>query len=291
MQQSTRLRRSPKQFRAMTGITPEKFDWLLKQLKPLSDEAHAKRLSYKNRKRAIGAGRRFESSLDDSFLMLLIYYRTYVSQEFIAFLFHTHNSTVSRHIGSLEPLLTRIFKIPERKVHISEDEIMEAFYDGTEQPINRPKYKQKKNYSGKKKRHTVKHQVVTVRKKKKRGPGKHKKRKVRIAGVSKAFSGKTHDKEMFDRTRTYVPPGVDEYGDTGYLGTRLIIPYKKPRGKELTKRKKQYNRSHSSLRVNVEHGIGKMKIWRISADKYRNALKKHTVMFKNVAGLQNLMYA
>ena len=37
-------------------------------------------------------------------------------------------------------------------------------------------------------------------------------------------------------------------------------------------------------------GIGKMKIWRIAADRYRNPPRRHTVMMKNVAGLHNRMY-
>ena len=237
MNHTTRLRKNPKQFRALTGISPEKFDSLLFELEPIYEEVNKKRLSHKDRKRAIGAGRKFASSLGDRLLMLLIYYRTYVTHEFLGFLFAKDDSTVSRQIRFLEALLSQIFKIPERKVDIGEDEIMEAFFDGTEQPIERPGYRQKRNYSGKKKRHTVKHQVVTVRKRKKCGPGRHK-RKVRIAAVSKAFPGRVHDKEIYDQTRVITPSGVKDFGDTGYKGTVLHIPHKKPRGKELTKRQK-----------------------------------------------------
>jgi hypothetical protein len=41
----------------------------------------------------------------------------------------------------------------------------------------------------------------------------------------------------------------------------------------------------------AEHGIGKMKVWRIAAERYRNRVGKHTLIMKNVAGLHNLMYA
>ena len=40
-----------------------------------------------------------------------------------------------------------------------------------------------------------------------------------------------------------------------------------------------------------EHGIGKMKVWRIASERYRNPVGKHTLIMKNVAGLHNLMYA
>lgn len=70
------------------------------------------------------------------------------------------------------------------------DEILKLFFDGTEQPTNRPKKGQRKWYSGKKKRHTIKHQVAVVRKKKKTGRGRQK-RKVRIAAVSKRSCSRT----------------------------------------------------------------------------------------------------
>ena len=47
----------------------------------------------------------------------------------------------------------------------------------------------------------------------------------------------------------------------------------------------------SRRRVVAEHGIGKMKVWRIAAERYRNPRRRHTLIMKNVAGLHNLMFA
>ena len=292
MTRTTRLRKQPETFRRLTGITPEKFDEILFQLVPIYEEENHKRLNWKGRKRKIGGGMQFALPLEDRLLMLLMYYRTYVTHVMLGLIFGIDDSNVGRNINPLQPLLARIFRIPERRIEVSEDEILSAFFDGTEQPTNRPKKGQGKWYSGKKKRHTIKHQVVVVRKRKK--PGKHRnkqKRKVRIAAVSTTFVGRTHDKKMYDETRTVLPKGVKRKGDTGYLGTVLEIPYKKPKNEELTKRQKRGNRRFSSVRVTVEHGIGKMKIWRISRDQYRNLRSMHAVMFKNIAGLHNLMFA
>jgi hypothetical protein len=44
-------------------------------------------------------------------------------------------------------------------------------------------------------------------------------------------------------------------------------------------------------RIVAEHGIGKMKVWRVAAERYRNPVRRHTLIMKNVAGLHNLMYA
>ena len=51
-------------------------------------------------------------------------------------------------------------------------------------------------------------------------------------------------------------------GDTAYLGTVLKTPKRKPRDGELTRREKAGNRRVSRKRIVVEHGIGKMKVWR-----------------------------
>ena len=287
-----RLRKHPDAFRRMTGITPEKFNEIVRALQPIYRESNEKRLSHPKRKRRIGGGRPFDLNLEDRLLMLLVYYRTYVTHVFLGFLFRIDDSNVGRNINPLQPLLQKIFRIPERKVDITEDEMIALFFDGTEQPINRPKSRQKKWYSGKKKRHTIKHQIVVARKRKKPGRSRKKqKRKVRIAAVSKAFTGKTHDKKMYERTRTVSPRHIPRKGDTGYLGTALEIPWKKPKGGTLTSRQKHSNRRFSSQRVTVEHGIGKMKIWRMASERFRNQRHTHTIMFKNVAGLHNLMFA
>ena len=41
----------------------------------------------------------------------------------------------------------------------------------------------------------------------------------------------------------------------------------------------------------AEHGIGKMKVWRVASERYRNPVSRHTLIMKNVAGLHNLMFA
>lgn len=286
----SRLRKNPKAFRRLTGITIDKFDQLINFLRPRYVRWNKKRLSRSDRKRAIGAGRKFSLSLEDRFLLLLLYYRTYVTTAFLAFLFAIDESSVGRLFKPLEPLLANIFKIPEKQIDIEEDEILKIFFDGTEQPINRPQHGQKKWYSGKKKKHTIKHQVVVVRKRKKRGKGKHL-RKVRIVAVSKSFHGSVHDKRIYEESKTYTPFGVEGFGDSGYQGTSLQIPTKKPKGGELTTRQKAGNYRHSRKRIVAEHGIGKMKIWRICRDQYRGKLKAHTLVFKNIAGFHNLMFA
>lgn len=290
MSHTDRLRRTPKAFRRLTGITPAAFDRLLDQLTPRYKQADARRKDRPGRRRKPGGGRKHALVLADRLLMLLIYYRTYVTHAFLGFLFAIDDSAVGRNINPLGPLLAGIFRIPERRVELSEDEIRELFFDATERPTRRPKRGQRAFYSGKKKRHTIKTQVVVVRKKKPPGAGARP-RRLRIAAVGASHPGSTHDKKAYDAARVVAPRGAKRTGDTAYLGTGLETPTRKPRGGELTERQKAGNRRLSRRRVAAEHGIGKMKVWRVASERYRNPVGRHTLIMKNVAGLHNLMYA
>jgi len=296
MMHADRLKKSPASFRSLTGITPGAFDALLAELGPRHEAAEARRKARPGRKRKPGAGPKHALALGDRLLMLLIYYRTYVTHAFLGFLFGVDDSSVGRNINPLQPLLAGIFRIPERRVELREGEVRELFFDATEQQVRRPGPGRGRRayYSGKKKRHTAKHQVVAVRRRKRPGPcprGGRKPRKVRVAAVSPMFPGRTHDKKAYDRTRVTAPPDVGRSGDTAYKGTPLRTPHRKPPKGVLTAWQKRANRRLARRRVAAEHAIGKMKIWRVAADRYRNPLRRHTLIFKNVAGLHNRMFA
>ena len=290
MTHTERLRRSPNAFRQLTGITPVVFDQLLADLTPRYEHAEAKRKNRADRQRRPGAGRKHTLTLADRLLMLLIYYRTYTTHAFLGFLFGVDDSAVCRNINPLQPLLAGIFRIPERRNKLDPEEFRELFFDATERPTRRPTTGQREFYSGKKKRHTIKNQIVTARRTKPPGPGK-KPQRLRIAAVSESFPGSVHDKKIYDRTRAVVPPDARRTGDTAYIGTPLETPVRKPRGGQLTASQKEKNRVVSRRRIVAEHGIGKMKVWRIAAERYRNPDRRHTLIMKNVAGLHNLMYA
>ena len=152
-----RLKHRVRTFRAITGLSVEKFNELYKKLLPLYEKSESKRLRKPKRQRKTGGGRKKELLLEDQLMMLLMYYRLYISQEFIGILFNLHNCNLSRQINYLDPLLAKIFKIPTRKIKLSEaelteSELLEFFVDATEQQIQRPKKSQRSYYSGKKKK-------------------------------------------------------------------------------------------------------------------------------------------
>src|SRR3954451_14151 len=198
MTHTERLRRSPHAFRQLTGITPAVFDQLLADLTPRYEHAEAKRKNRPDRQRQPGAGRKHALTLADRLLMLLIYYRTYTTHAFLGFLFGVDDSAVCRNINPLQPLLAGLFRIPERKVALDPEDIRELFFDATERPTRRPEKGRREFYSGKKKRHTIKMQVVVVRRTKPPGPGA-KPLKVWIAAVCPSVPGKAHDKRVYGR--------------------------------------------------------------------------------------------
>ena len=163
MTHADRLKKSPGSFRALTGLAPDKFDALLAELGPRYEQAEARRLGRPGRKRKPGAGRKFTLDLGDRLLMLLVYYRTYVTHKFLGFLFGLDDSAVGRNVNPLQPLLAGIFRVPERRVRLEPGDLRELFFDTAERPTRRPRRGQRAYYSGKKRRHTIKNQVVVAR--------------------------------------------------------------------------------------------------------------------------------
>ena len=65
------------------------------------------------------------------------------------------------------------------------------------------------------------------------------------------------------------------------------MPKKKSKKKPLSQEEKMKNRNLSSQRVLNEHVIGKVKRFKIVADKYRNRRKRFGLRFNLIAGIYN----
>jgi hypothetical protein len=141
-----------------------------KEIKKRYHDYEIKRLSTKrkDRKRDTGAGRPFKLDVKDRFLMLLVYYRLYITYTLAGFLFDLDQSNICRDIQKIESLIRLCIPIPQKIYNITKrlrtlDEIEQYFpgflscIDCTEQQIPRPADKKRKKifYSGKKKRHTA----------------------------------------------------------------------------------------------------------------------------------------
>ncbi|WP_419903507.1 transposase domain-containing protein [Kiloniella sp.] len=83
-------------------------------------------------------------------------------------------------------------------------------------------------------------------------------------------------------TRVERPPDVLALGNLGYVGTTLEVPLKTSKKKPLTKEEQKYNTWHSKLRIGVEHGIGRMKKFKIFADIHRNNRQRNMICVSDV---------
>ena len=291
-----RLSKRPEIFRSFTGLEVSEFDSLHSKIESKYEEYERKRLSRPERKRDVGAGNQFKLSVRDRLLMLLVYYRTYVTSTLAGFLFNLDQSNVLKDIRMLEPLVKECIPIPKKiyegaKRARTPEEVeqffpgFKAFIDGTEQEIPRPqeKRKRKTHYSGKRKRHTVKTQLTVN----KEGLIVHKTNHAR---------GRRHDYNIFKSNHPALPKGVRPGVDLGYDGIQKdfkemnpIIPFKRRRrGEKLPQEQREHNRALAKTRVVVEHTISRLKKFRIMGDEFRNRLKHYDVMTEIVSGFVNL---
>ncbi len=266
-----KLSKKPRIFRNITGLKLPDFTKIISEVSYYLD----KEFSKLGRKPKI-------NNHENRVLLVLVYYRFYMTQEFLGYLLDLDESNVCRLLNRVELLLVK-------KIHIKKDrtltghKVEQLLIDATEQPLHRPKKakRRKSSYSGKKKRHTQKVEIAIN----KNG---------RITNISKVFSGRVHDIKI-RRNSDKLPSNVDKYCDSGYQGLQnesnnVKLPYKKPKGKKLTAEQKQYNKSISKIRIYVEHKIAQIKKFRIAGETYRNFGKKANLRFNLIAGIVNLQH-
>lgn len=105
--------------------------------------------------------------------------------------------------------------------------------------------------------------------------------------------GKVHDFRVLKKSRLPLRKGVKAKLDSGYQGVKQVhansdLPKKATKHKPLTKKDKAANRKLARERVMVEHVIGRIKVFRILAERYRNRRQKHTLRVNLICGIYNL---
>ena len=288
-----KLCRRPAVFRNLTGLSIEEFEALYQQMVDDIERYDETRLERGERQRAVGAGRRYAHDVRNRLLMAMIWLRVYPTYEVLGFIFDLNKSNICRNLkGVLTVLRERLgdevaWPDQERRKQ-KMDRFMQEFpevaaiVDATEQPTQRPKdaEAQKDHYSGKKKRHTLKTQVVV-------GPDGE------IMGHSATVPGAKHDKKLYDESGVNDRLNDDEavMGDSGFQGIqkdhRAVLPDKKPKGGALTDAQKARNRRLSHYRIVVENTICQLKTFRVLAHVYRHARTSHSNVFAIVAVLVN----
>ena len=153
------LSKKPEIFRSFSGLDVSEFDSVYGELESRYRDFERDRLSSRSeRKNQVGGGRQFKLALENRLLMLLVYYRLYITSTLIGFLFDLDHSTVLRDIHMLEPLVGECLPLPKKLHKMTRrlrtmEEVEEffpglkAFVDSTEQEIPRPKNDKRKRKS------------------------------------------------------------------------------------------------------------------------------------------------
>lgn len=260
---------SRKKFRRKVGIKVDTFKKMVTILKK------------KELEKKIKGGKPHSLLMEDRLLMAFEYLREYRTYFHIAATYGLSESTCYRNIRWIEDSLIKHkdFSLPGKKELLQNNQLKVVLTDATESPIERPKKKQKKFYSGKKKRHTLKSQI-TVDKESKRI-------------ISTDFSnGKMHDFKLYKRSNTAIHPDIKSINDSGYQGLQKMhanteLPKKKSKGSSLSKSDKTYNNELSSKRALNENVIACIKRFKIVADRYRNRRRRFGLRFNLICGIYN----
>ena len=157
----------------------------------------------------MGAGRPFKMDLRDRCIILLVYYRLYITYTLAGFLFDLDQSNICRDIQKIESLVRQCLPIPQKIYNITKrlktPEEVELYFPGVlsfidciEQQIPRPVDNKRRRiyYSGKKKRHTVKNQIMVNN----RGFIIHK--------ANHHKKGKRHDYNIYKKNHSVTPKQV-----------------------------------------------------------------------------------
>lgn len=215
------LRKNPRKFVALTGLTPKEFSEILPAFEQAFRELYPadKTRTGKRRKRKGGGGRKSVlSGWATKLLFVLTYTKTYPLQVVLGAMFDLSQAQVNEWLHRLLPVLgaalDRLGVLPEREGRAfarhkrQPREPQDWIIDGTERRRQRPKSpkKQAKHYSGRKKMHSDKNLVIV---------NTHSKR---VGYLSPTVAGKHHDKAVAEQEHIAYPPRTVLRQDTGFQG-------------------------------------------------------------------------
>jgi len=296
------LVRYPSAFRSLTGMTPTEFESLLTAFLTAADrlrEASCTTRRGQPRRRAAGAGHPHRHDSRHRLLMALVWLRVYPTYELLGFFFGLHKRNAQLNVRDVLAVLDTIDDFPfdrpgrRRKRLGCAAEVMAAFpevrvlIDSKEQRVNRPRGydAQKPYYSGKKKAHTVKTQVVV-------DPCG------RIEAVSDSVpGGANHDLPLWcgSGVLEQLAAGQGAMVDKGYVGLKnyypdvpVIIPFKASRGHPLTAEQEAFNREVARCRIVVEHTMAQLNRFTVLRQVFRGQQRgRHGQVIQVVAKLVN----
>ncbi len=266
-------RRSDRLMKAATSLTCAEFDALARRFEPVwAGPLAGHTAAGSPRQRGRGAGRKGAlPTAELKLFFILFYYKAYPTQDLMGLLFGFTQGQVSHWVGRLTAAVSTLMDLHKparragdlRALLEREPALREVIVDGTERRLPRPVRadRQRRYYSGRKKRHAVKNVIVTA--------------KGKVRWMSRTRPARQHDKTVAEEDRLRLPEGVTVLGDSGFAGLAtggadLITPWKKPKGRRLHWRRRAFNRLLGRARVRVEHTLASVKRLRILRDEFRN---------------------
>ena len=296
------LKYHPTVFLKMTGLRINEFDMLVEDILPQFVEAEYERLSRPNRQRDIGGGRNPKLDERDQLLLGIAWLRVYPTHEVLGYLFGVSDSTVSRIISRVLPILeqagrdTMRMPDPGRKRRRSLDKLLSdtpelvVVIDSFEQRVQRPKEVSERDgfYSGKKKMHTLKSQVAV---------DEH---TGALVDISDSVPGPMADINLLEQSGLMdkLPKNVGGIGDLAYVGIDKLHPQglgasprRKPPKKPRPPDDVAYNTAFSRRRIIVENTIGRIRRYQSLTQTDRQHRQHHTARVCAVAGLVNRQLA
>ena len=292
------LSQKPRIFKSLTGTTIEEFDEWLEKTYPVWQRQEQERLTRPDRVRAIGGGRKYELKFRAQLLMTLVWLRLYLNTEALGDFFGVDKATVSRNSRRVLKALREVGEgtlgwpePPKRGEGKSVAEALTSYpdllaiVDATEQSVRRSSDDdtQRDHYSGKKKRHTRKTQIIVNE----HGEIRH---------ISRSTPGKMHDIKHFrgSGAADEIPKEITVAGDAGYdgLGNDLpdhsvITAFKARRNHPLNEEQKLLNREFSSGRIGVENTLAHLQHFKILAYQFRHHLDRYDDPFRAVVAIVN----
>ena len=276
--------------RALVGLTQAALgELLLTALPEIDRRRQLEQTNKQNRKRKVGGGRKRLLKPYQEILLTLVYLRHNVAFCVVGLMFDVSadvaENTFHEMVGILKDICPANRWDAEKRWTKKEpswkpDGIDQVIVDSFETPVPRPSIepKQRDLYSGKKKDHTLKTEVITDI-------------NGTILDVDPGYRGPKSDKKLHEQSTVAKQfPNATLNGDLAYKGLgQSCVPHKKPRGGELTPEQKEENREFSAVRVRVEHSIRRIKAFRAMRDEYRLATGLYSRTCRCVVGLVQLM--
>jgi DDE superfamily endonuclease/Helix-turn-helix of DDE superfamily endonuclease len=223
-----------------------------------------------------GEGRPRELSLREALIVTSGYLRQHIIEDVWADIFDVDQSTISRYITLLTPLVE---KATEDDRPTAEDAAEAtrgaiALVDGTLWPCWSWDG-EAELWSGKYK--TTGHGSLIVTN-----------LQGHITFVSVPVTGNRHDmaKLRGSDVEKILKKAGGVFGDKGFIGTDYITtPIRKPACRELLQWEHEWNNQVSSFRAPVERAVATLKTWRILFTDYRRPLKTFKSSFRAAIGL------